>query len=477
MSTPTAPTGTATAPGTGAVPTQASTPPPPPPRMSRSGLARRFSAFLAVALVAAGVALVDEPPTASAQTTNEIWSATLTVTTNVNGDDTYGCHVFADATSGTCAEALTTDTFTYSGVSYTINRVFVDAGRTPSALSLSMNRNLLQQEFEDLNPLVLRVDGHDFRIAEVTAASGVGWQWEIDAGSPVITSLSTKSTVVVQLLEIAFGTATSVASWEGALWSKDLGNGKFGCRNGVAGAGCGDGSVFSDALFKHPGGNNYISYSVQEFSFEQLTVYARETDYRIVFTVESDWTVDLKPMTLILSVGGSQYRLAFNSAKRSNHGRTFTWRQSMEPLTHDWGDKTTYRTVTARIHADRTGLKPVRVYYGGLRQNVVIITQGGSEVRNNVATDSTNDGLDFSRWDVARVKPHRYDNAAGRAYIAMIPGEFPSIDPSIGIGDDHPRSAALDWVLAGQCDHLRKGRLGTHRRASSQFESTYTERT
>ena len=279
--------------------------------------------------------------------------------------------------------------------------------------------------------MVLRVDGHDLRIAEADAGSSDGWRFEVGVGAPVITSLSTKSTVVVQLLEITYGTGTSVTDWEGELRPKGLGDGTFGCRNGVDGAGCGDTAVFSDALFKHPAGDNYISYSAQELSFEQLAVYARETDYRVVFTVESDWTVDLNPMTLIHSVGGSEYRLAFNSAQRSNHGRTFRWRTSIEPLTYDWGYRTTYDRVKVRIHADRTGLTPIRVYYGGLRDNVPFTPPGGVEVlRDGILTDSTDGGDNFSRWDIARAKP--YDNAAGRAYIAVIPGEFPSIDPSIG---------------------------------------------
>ena len=278
---------------------------------------------------------------------------------------------------------------------------------------------------------MLRVDGHDLRIA-VGQGSGDGWKWDTDVvdTAPVITSFTTKSQIVVQLLEITYGTGTSVTDWEGELRSKGLGDGTFGCRNGVDGAGCDDAAVLSDALFKHPGGNNYISYSVQELSFEQLAVYARETRYRVVFTVESDWTVDLKPMTLVLSVGGSEYRLPFNSASRSNHGRTFTWLTSIESLSHDWGHRTTYDRVKVRIHAVRTGLNPIRVYYGGLRNNVPFTPPGGvPSFIDGVATDS-NDGTNFSRWDIARAKP--YDNAAGRAYIAVIPGEFPSIDPSIG---------------------------------------------
>ena len=399
---------------------------PPPPRN------RRRSAFLAVVLVAAGFAVSHDAPPASAQTTNVIWSATLTVAADPNGAGTHGCHRWAPSASAECSAALTSTTFTHAGISYTVGELWADPTSTYKTFDFGMTSSITAQQLADFRPLVLRVDGHDYRIA-AASGSGSGWQWDIDNAdtAPVITSLSTKSTVVVQLLEITFGTGTSVTDWEGELRPKGLGDGTFGCRNGVAGAGCGDGSVFSDALFKHPGGSRYISYSVQELSFEQLAVYARETRYRVVFTVESDWTVDLKPMTLVLSVGGSQYRLPFSSAKRSNHGRTFTWLTSIESLSHDWGHKTTYDRVKVRIHAVRTGLNPVRVYYGGLRQNVLFTPPGGvPELRNDVATDSTNNGLDFSRWDIARAKP--YDNAAGRAYIAVIPGEFPSIDPSIG---------------------------------------------
>ena len=187
--------------------TQASTP-PPPPHEGRSGLARRFSAFLAVALVAAGVALVDEPPTAGAQTnTNVIWSATLTIGTNVAGAGTFGCHRFASG-SATCSAALTTPTFSLEGNSFTVGELWIEPGANRNRLNFSMDSSLTAQQEEDFGRLVLRVDGHDFRIAVRASSFGNGWTWDTDVVDtvPVATSLSTKSTVVVQLLEITFGT-------------------------------------------------------------------------------------------------------------------------------------------------------------------------------------------------------------------------------------------------------------------------------
>ena len=361
-----------------------------------------------------------------------IWSATLTVATDVNGAGTYGCHRFASG-SGECATALTSTAFTHAGNAHKVGEVIIRAD-SAFAFALDQAQQLSAQQMKDFENLVVRVDGLDLRIADSFDDSN-GWGWR-NVGSPggaLHTAFTTKSQIVVQLLEpIDEAVGLSVTRWQGELQSRDLGDGTFGCRNGVAGAGCGDGSVFSGGRFNHPGGGSVISYSVQELSFEQLAVYARETEYQVVFTVESDWTVDLKPMTLVLSVGASEHRLAFNSAKRSNHGRTFTWRESIEPLTHDWGDdKTTYDRVKVSIHAVRTGLATVRVHYGGLRNGKLFDADTRlRDAEGNVLERTTQTGSNFARWDVARAKP--YDNAAGRAYIAVIPGEFPSIDESVG---------------------------------------------
>ena len=115
--------------------------PPPPPQNRRSGLARRFSAFLAVALVAVGVALVRDTPPASAQTnTNVIWSATLTVADDVNGAGTRGCHRFASG-SGLCTAALTSTTFTHAGSSFTVGGVYGDPTRARKPFHFEMDSN------------------------------------------------------------------------------------------------------------------------------------------------------------------------------------------------------------------------------------------------------------------------------------------------------------------------------------------------
>ena len=194
---------------------------------------------------------------------------------------------------------------------------------------------------------------------------------------------------------------SSPGIWNSILTPQALGGEKLGCRNGGGGTECSDPNVMSRDHFHAKGSN----YRVQELSVETLRRWPFETQYRIVFTVSSDWTVDINKMTLGVEYNGDELRLPLYRAKRE--GDTWTWLEWTGSNAPVWGTKS---RVTVRLHAVTTGLDTVRVYYDGL--------DNGQPV----------DG--FTRWDIARAKP--YANAAGRALIAYIPGEFVSIDPTVG---------------------------------------------
>ena len=211
--------------------------------------------------------------------------------------------------------------------------------------------------------------------------------------------------------------APAVEEWEPELRSRDLGGGRFGCRDGVAGAGCSDSAVLSESRFSvHSGGYGHAettNYRVREMSVERVNQLGADRQFRVVLTVASSWTVELKNMTLVVDHNGQQYRLPFRRAKRSGLGRTFTWLEWTESSALVWGRGS---TPELRIEASRTGLDKVRVYYDEMR--------GGQPVEG------------FRRWDIAREKPYdsfyHDDWDDDRAHIAVIPGEFPSLNQAQG---------------------------------------------
>ena len=208
--------------------------------------------------------------------------------------------------------------------------------------------------------------------------------------------------------------APAVEEWEPTFNTKDLG-GKRGCQNGVSGAECSDAAVLSESRFSvHSGGYGHAettNYRVEELSVERVNQVGADRQFRVVLTVASDWTVELKNMVLVVEYNGQQYRLPFRLAKRSGSGRTFTWLEWTESPTLVWGQGSAPKV---RMQASRTGLDTVRVYYDEMR--------AGQPVEG------------FTRWDIAREKPYNsfyHDDWDGdRAHIAVIPGEFPSLNPA-----------------------------------------------
>ncbi len=164
-------------------------------------------------------------------------------------------------------------------------------------------------------------------------------------------------------------------------------------------------------------------YRVREMSVERVNQIGRDRQFRVVLTVASDWTVDLQNMVLVVDHNGQQYRLPFRIAKRSGHGRTFTWLEWTESSALVWGRGS---TPELRIEANATGLDTVRVYYDGTH---VVFDRATNRPQPKPVEG-------FRRWDIARAKPYDSSFVSGwdgdRAYIAVIPGEFVALNAAQG---------------------------------------------
>ena len=205
-----------------------------------------------------------------------------------------------------------------------------------------------------------------------------------------------------------------VTDWSPTLKPKALG-GKQGCRNGVDGAECSDAAVLSDSQFNvNSGGYGHAqttTHRVEELTVEQVHQVGSDTQYRIVFTVASDRPVNINRMTLGIEYNGEALRLPLPHATRQ--GNTWTWLKWTDSSVLDWGRRS---AVKVRLHASTTDLDKVRVYYDAMRD------------------DQPVEG--FSRWDIAREKSYDFGshglNRFGRAWIAVIPGQFASLNPGQG---------------------------------------------
>ena len=178
---------------------------------------------------------------------------------------------------------------------------------------------------------------------------------------------------------------------------------RAGCQNGVSGGECNDPEILSESRFSvnAPLFGGLRRYYVTNLSVEFSHSDAFDTWRRVTLTVEEDGgTVDLYGMTLELTANRQSIRLPIRIQNRVGHTNTWTWVEKGSALS--WG---AYSTVGVRIIPVTTGLQTVRVYY--------------DEMRNGQPVDG------FVRWDIARAKPHA---TLGQALIAVIPGEFVSIN-------------------------------------------------
>ncbi len=247
---------------------------------------------------------------------------------------------------------------------------------------------------------------------EAVASDGLSSPINLEPGDNVITVRVTAGdgtttrdyTVTVRRLP------PGVTDWSPTLYTKPLG-GKWGCRNGVAGAECSDNAVLSDSRFNvNSGGYGHAestTYRVEELTAERVHQVGGDTQYRIVFTVASDRPVNINRMTLGIENNGEALRLPLPHATRTSQGNTWTWLKWTESSVLEWHRRS---AVKVRMHAPTTGLDKVRVYYDSM--------SNGHPVSG------------FSRWDIAREKSYDFGyhglNRFGRAWIAVIPGEFAS---------------------------------------------------
>ena len=166
----------------GAQPPAASTPSrppssrPTPPRDRsrpdpRGGRARLSLLLPVLALLLGAVDLLTAAP-ADARTTREpvvtpIWSATLTVDV---GNNQYGCSGHPSHTA--CSTNLTDNDFTYNGVGYEVQDLFLHSGHI---LVFRLNGETGHSMQEEIGPLTLNVGGSTFAIRDAVAATQLTW--------------------------------------------------------------------------------------------------------------------------------------------------------------------------------------------------------------------------------------------------------------------------------------------------------------
>ena len=130
-----------------------------------------------------------------------IWSSTLTITSNVNGPNSWGCHKFADTSSGECPNSLTQDTFSLDAIAYTFRnllgtlpgrfmRVEIDLATDPPTV-------LTGTTWEHV---IFRIAGQGFRPTTADRTDS-GFTWGIHVGSTAHTAFTTAATISMQLID------------------------------------------------------------------------------------------------------------------------------------------------------------------------------------------------------------------------------------------------------------------------------------
>lgn len=181
-------------------------PAPPPPALSKGSLARaprlrRLPALLlAAALIGMAAFFVHDVRPASAD--HVIWSSTLTITSNVNGANTYGCHKFATTSAGECPNSLTEDTFALDGTDYAIEVLFIEPTTNTYILNILLGTdppsNLTATSWEHV---IFRIAGQDFRPTSAQSRFDDGVSWDAPSGSTAHTAFTTAATISVQLID------------------------------------------------------------------------------------------------------------------------------------------------------------------------------------------------------------------------------------------------------------------------------------
>ena len=149
---------------------------PTPPRDRsrpdpRGGRARLSLLLPVLALLLGAVDLLTAAP-ADARTTREpvvtpIWSATLTVDV---GNNQYGCSGHPSHTA--CSTNLTDNDFTYNGVGYEVQDLFLHSGHI---LVFRLNGETGYSMQEKIGPLTLNVGGSTFAIRDAVTGTSLTW--------------------------------------------------------------------------------------------------------------------------------------------------------------------------------------------------------------------------------------------------------------------------------------------------------------
>ncbi len=186
---------------------------PPPPKLDSpepagrhgpsAGVPRRarLSRLLAALAALLGASALAPAP-AQAQVT--LWSATLTL--GPAQTDTLGCHRFADANADLCSARLAPNTVTVAGTSYTI-RTFAILRSQAYPLTIDAVVNIERAAW---TPLILRVDGRDFRVSQATGAADTGYSWNLNTEQQQwANGLTVGSQVSVSLIDPTQTTTTA----------------------------------------------------------------------------------------------------------------------------------------------------------------------------------------------------------------------------------------------------------------------------
>ncbi len=362
---------------------------------------------------------------AAGQLGNTVWTSVLIMRDLYDDGSFLGCENHTDVAEGDrCNDTstLSQDTFYFAGApgwsstdtesrgdndwrasrQYGGVRIFAMWSRSlgdnvPRTLVLTFTQAIPESL---RNSLTLVFDGRSFPLRDgVLNDDGDTVQW-FDSG------IALNEHAVDQLVDVGLylnPVGPSVTEWQPTMIARSINNShaKAGCGGDID---CGDPSVIGGNRFSvnAPKYGGLRSYYIKELTVEFVARHGHdEVSRRVTLTVEEHGgTVDLNGTTLELTDNGQSIRLPIRHENRVGNTNTWTWVETGGALA--WG---AFSKVGVRIIPVTTGLQKVRVHY--------------DEMKNGQPVDG------FVRWDIAQAKPHA---TLGQALVAVIPGEFVSIN-------------------------------------------------
>ena len=291
------------------------------PRRTRARPLTMTAFGIVVLAIAAILIAVLSPNGASAQTTNAdgsttVWSTTMTVGT---ASATSGAVVQDSAGYDTSFGSIGSTQFTYSGTTYSINRLITQK----QTVSGTVTANTLSLDMPSLFPttadsrLVLELDGTRFALADATRSTN-SYAWSNHG-----LTWAESDSVAVKLLELP---KTSV-------WSTTM---TVGTASATSGAVVQDSAGY-DTSFGSIGSTQF-TYSGTTYSINRLITQKQTVSGTVTANTLSLDMPSLFPTTadsrLVLELDGTRFALAdatrsTNSYAWSNHGLTWTENQSV----------------------------------------------------------------------------------------------------------------------------------------------------